>query len=836
MTTLALDTALMHPAAGAMYGHDVAFIAKDKEGMTLARRKMVRLVEGIMSFDGVKKGRVALITGGHVDFFSAEQGVELPGQYRLIVWDDAHAVEGADDVWEDVVRLAVAKFAGYSWVFGKTASATAGFYRLFSGADAADGWSRFVMPTRQNKHFPPEALERARSSMTEAMFRLRFEGEFSRHLIEMTEGSLNIPEHMTFRQWCESLAEKGMKVDGKPFRLDNRPALIPIYDAIPTHKHEAKGRVLVIQKATQLGLTVWEVLANIYMAVKWEPVTIGMFMPSQSVAIHKSEHRFMRIVRSAPDVYRLLTTGKDVSGKTATVGEGNKLTRKVGDSLLLFLWTTGKVTTESIPMDVVTLDEVQEMTLDQIDKVKARTGDSDIAFMMLLSTSNMPDLDIDHWYRKGNQEVWHTECPECGAFSDLSDPACNFPDKSIGYDDEKREYFWRCPACGAEIEDAQRGKYIVTNPNNGNPRIRSLLLPRTISPKLTPRDMIEAWSQAKTGDQKKSFYNRTLARPYIDAEQLPVTMAHCEAAVVAGALIGLKWKSSARDTYMGIDQMGGFNAVLIKERLPDGRQAVIHAEAVFDIDPFERCAKLMDQFGVAVCVVEQLPNVNDARKFANRFPGRVFLCGYSDMRDDSMQWGDDLSRSDRKTSEDDRTRYTVNINQYKCMQTSLYRVRGTLVEGKLVPMCLFPNPAELEQDVMENGRKKRIVLLRDWVFMHFTKTALVVEQDEEQRKAKAKVMKVGIDPHFAFANMLCDVAWARSHGTGMMLLPETQPIGQARDSVEKAMPGLPSGVVSMMDSTRDVCGRCSSFADGACSERGFSVGAHDAACMMFTPV
>lgn len=91
-----------------------------------------------------------------------------------------------------------------------------------------------------------------------------------------------------------------MKVDGKPFRLDNRPALVPIYEAIPCTRAEAFRQILVIQKATQLGLTVWEVLANIYMAVKWGPVTIGMFLPDQATASYKSEHRFMRLIRSVP--------------------------------------------------------------------------------------------------------------------------------------------------------------------------------------------------------------------------------------------------------------------------------------------------------------------------------------------------------------------------------------------------------------------------------------------------------------------------------------------------------------------------------------------------------
>ena len=657
----------------------------------------------------------------------------------------------------------------------------------------------------------------------------------------------DIPENMSFREWCNDLAKKGLKVDGKPFSLENRPALIPIYDAIPTTKEDAKDLILVIQKATQLGLTIWEVLANIYMAIKWEPVSIGMFMPAQTTAIHKSEHRFMRIVRSAPILYDIMTTGRDVDGTEKKVGEGNVLTRKVRDSLLLFLWTSGKVTTESVPMDVVSMDEVQEMTLEQIDKVRARTGDSEIQFTLLLSTANMPELDINYWYLEGNQQVWHTECKSCGALSDLSDPAGIFPEKSIGYNNgdvpgvEKNEYYWRCPSCGGVIDDPQHGRYVVTNPS-APPKVKSFMLPRTISPKLTPRKMIEQWGRAKTGDQKKSFYNRTLARPYIDADQLPVTMAHCEAAVEAGKRFMLRWetKHDGKSSYFcGIDQMGGFNAVIIKKRLPDGRQAVAHVEAIFDNDPFARCSELMDLFRIDVCVVEQLPNVNDARRFANRHKGRVFLAGYADLRDDAMVWGDDLSKSDRRTDEDERSRYTVTLNQYKCMQTALYRIRGQMVDGKMVPMCLFPAPEDLEQDVIDNGKTKRIVILRDWVFLHFTKTALVVEQDEEQRKAKAKVHKIGIDPHYAFANMLCDVAWARSHGTAMILLPEgeTSAAELAAKAAQRDMPGLPSAVTKMMEDVLppgQVCGRCASFKDGRCADRGdIMVGKTDPGCILF---
>ena len=639
-----------------------------------------------------------------------------------------------------------------------------------------------------------------------------------------------IPDDMTFRQWCEQLAAEGMKVDGKPFRLDDRPALIPIYDAIPATRAEAKGRILVIQKATQIGITVWEILANIYLAKKFGPCSIGMFLPDQATAAFKSEHRFMRVIRSIPQIMKEMVYRADDTGKVKRIGEGNVLTRTMGESIFMFLWTTGKVSTESRPMDIVTLDEVQGMTLDQIDKVRARTGDSDIQFTLLLSTPNIDESDINNWYLQGTQEVWHTECPHCGELSDLSDPGGIFPDKSIGYDSAQKEYVWACPECEGVITEPQIGQYVMSNRSAVDSNVRSFLLPRTISPKITPRDMIEAWGRAKTGDQKKSFYNRTLARPHIDPDQLPVTMAHCLAAVEEGKHLALAWKRKARDTFMGIDQMGGFNAVIIKERLPDGRQAVIHAEAVFDLDPFERCGELMKQYGVAVCVVEQLPNVNDARRFANRFSGRVFLAGYSDLKDDSMIWGDDLSKSDRRTSEDERTRYTVTLNQYKCMQTSLFRIKNK--------HCLFPDPDELEQDVIENGITKRMPILRDWVFFHFTKTALVVEQSDEERKPRARVMKVGIDPHYSYANMLCDVAWARSYGTSTFILPQGgKELTMKQKDIQEAMPGLPDGVLNMIDErpVGEVCGNCTAFnpETGLCEERRVAVRARDPGCMLF---
>lgn len=833
-TTLGIEV-LLASKRGALSGPAgaVAWFSATTKKLDDVRRRVKRAIDPIIKRQ-VNARRLELVTGCVIDFYAFDELPNTFPQYRLVVFDDVRSCQGFLKTYDDTLVEILREHRGDAWFLSDAYGKRNDFYSLYRRGLSDEDWSCWQVPSDQNPHLP-EDTRQIMEDTPDPEYSQRFGAEFLEAAIEFSTNQMLIGPNESFREWCERLGREGLKVDGKPFSLANRPALVPIYEAIPTHKEDAKDRILVIQKATQLGLTVWELLADIYMAIKWGPVSIGMYMPAQTTAIHKSEHRFMRIVRSSPQLYDILTTGTGVDGKEKKVGEGNVLTRRVKDSLLLFLWTTGKVTTESVPLDVVSLDELQEMTLEQIDKTRARTGDSDISFTLMLSTANIDEADINFWYRQGNQKVWHTRCPHCQTLSDLSDPAGIFPDKSIGYNNgevpgvELHEYYWRCPECEGVIDDPQVGEYVVTNP--GAPKtIESFLLPRTISPKLSARKMIEAWMRAKTGDQKKSFYNRTLARPYIDADQLPVSMSHCLAAAEAGMRMGLKWKTTGRSSYMGIDQMGSFNAVIIKERLPDGRQATIHVEAVFDLDPFERCAQMMDQFNVAVCVVEQLPNVNDARQFANRFPGRVFLAGYADLRDDQMQWGDQLSRSDARTSEEDRSRYTVTLNQYKCMQTALYRIK----DGH----CLFPNPDELEQEVIENGRRKKIVIARDWVFYHFTKTALVVEQKEDERKPRARVVKIGIDPHFSYANMLCDVAWARAHGTSTFLLPDvgtTKP-KQPLDPQAIEAPAPLQAYVEQLEIVRgDVCGRCVSFdaATGTCNEIGMGVKPGDPGCWRF---
>lgn len=624
-----------------------------------------------------------------------------------------------------------------------------------------------------------------------------------------------IPNGMTFVDWVEKLGEEGLLVDGIPFSLKNRPAMRWIYSQMPSDPADAYGRTIVLQKCAQVGFTVLEMLACIYWALKWSPCKIGLYVPDMKLAAAKSAERFMPIVRTVPDAYSRLLDGKS--------SEGNVMIRNMGRSRHYFLWTSGKAMTESFPMDILTFDEVQEMPIEAMEKTRERLSASAVRFTLMGSTANWPEEDINWWFKQGTQHRFHTRCPCCGKSVILDDyfPECIAYNASQVRGAPLDEYVYVCKHCGGWIEDPQNGEWL---PDIAVARILSIHFPQFLSPTISPREIIEAYHNAK---DMKNFYNRKLGKPYVDPSQVPISLTILEECAKDGLRAGLTWKTRGKQTFMGVDNMGGFSCAYIMERMPDGRAATIHVEAIYGINPWERLDALMEDYGVAVCVCEQLPNYDSAKQFAHRWKGRVFLVSsYKVIEDDMLCWGDaNQSKADRKSSDEARDRYTLSLDQYKMMSWALARLSKKTT--------LFPTPDALVQEIEDKGRMVKKPVLRDMVWAHFCKTALVTEKAEDEHKMKRKVVKVGIDPHFSFAYMLACAAWCRAYGTTTFILPTAQ---EAAVASNKA---LPPSVVAVIESTRlppgEVCGRCCSFDKdtGRCSELDARVKAEDPGCYQF---
>ena len=829
-TTLGVDVLVASKRGAFNSTQPVAWFSPTLETLTEVRRIVKASIDSVIKRQ-VNSRRIELKNGSFIDFYSFDDMPKQFPSYGLIIIDDVWKVDNFLDTFRDMLAETLREYQGDAWFLSNAYGKRNDFYRLFYGGLSDPDWSCWQFDSYCNPHLSDET----RADMegcTELEFRQRFCAEFFEHAIQLKPSQRVIGQDETFRQWCERLAVEGLKVDGRPFKLEDRPAMAWIYDQIPSTPEEAFRHTLVLMKCAQVGFTVMEMLAVIYLGIKFQPSTVGMFLPDQALAQLKSTERFMPIVRTVPAVHELMTQdAADGSGRKS--GEGNVRTRRMGDSLFVFSWTSGRATTESIPMDILSFDEVQEMTLEQMEKTRERLSASSVRYTLMGSTANWPDADIHHWYKRGSQHRFHTECPHCLARKPLDEyfPEC------IKYDSEIERYRYVCESCKGWIDDPQRGEWVAEAPDNekGEAPIRSIHFPQFLSPTISPGEIIFAYN---TATDMKNFFNRKLGKPYLDPSQVPVTLEHLNACVAAGIQAGIAWKSRAKGTYMGIDQMGNFNVVVIKERLADGRQAVIHVEEIYSADPFGRCDELMDAFGVAVCVVEINPNYNDAKKFANRFPGRVFICNsFGSIIEGMIHWGDTpkMGVSDRRTDEDAQDRYTLKMDQYKCMQVSMSRFTSE------IPTCLFPDPQGLVQEIVEKGQTKVVPVLPR-MFHHFTKTALVAEKDEETNQYKRSVKKVGIDPHFSYANMLCDVAWSRSHGTSTFILPDaTRP---KPGEIAPSDIGIPSQLTAMIEEARqtaltgEVCGRCVSRdpQTGKCYENGALTGECDPGCWAFMSV
>ena len=568
----------------------------------------------------------------------------------------------------------------------------------------------------------------------------------------ITQAAKTLP----FWQWA---LKAKLWIDREPFSYDSFAHLEPIYKAIPYDEDELRNFQMTIMKAAQMGGTVVFILFDIYLALRFT-CNIGYYFPDQTTALDFSKIRFLSMVRSNPDLFSLM---HDYRGYQ---DEGSMSVRKLGSSALLFLWTGMNITstsqrvtmrTESMPLDALTFDEVQAITRSQLEKTQERVSASHLKIITKVSTPRWPSGDIHEWFLSTDQRFWHSDC-RCPDGIVLSEEWPN----SIGESDGR--IFYRCPHCDTEIIDPQKGRYIAHNPQS--PTI-GFHFAQTLSRRITPAELWQAFLESH---DKQNFYNRKLGRPYTNPSEVPITLELLRQKAFSP---DISWSVSAGENYMGIDHMGALNVVVIKRRLAEGKERLVHIEWIEDLDPFGRCGELMNEFSIRFCSLENEPNYNEAFRFAKAFPGRVFIVEYSqgNLAGEMLRWMDrDTTdpQAVRKTTDEARMQWAVRVDQYKFMSFSL----GKIKDGQLeIP---DPDAKPFIRRRLVAGRNVPDNIAKLFA-IHLTKIALKSEQDEKENRFTNKVEKIGSeDPHFAYANMCCDVAIARAYGTTRLITEEIQ--------------------------------------------------------------
>lgn len=402
--------------------------------------------------------------------------------------------------------------------------------------------------------------------------------------------------------------------------------------------------------------------------------------------------------------------------------------------------------------------EVYDMTVDQDAwYFLAESG-------ILAKNCGLPDNDINRRWQQGTQHIWMSAC----GCPDGCDLARTFPD-CIVTDDPKRpgEVYLRCPKCRYEIKDAQNGRYVPMNPSADYHSYHVSQLASKY------RSTKEVWTEFLNTTNIEEFYNAALGIPYIDSANRGVTPSQLEACVNPQ----LRWMKDERKeektrTAMGVDQGGAYNMVVIADIAPDGtRKRIRHVEIIEQLNPqyyedgnpvspFNRLYKLMDEFNVGICVIDMMPNYNEALKFAQAFPGRVFLAYYKRDGKEVVQWGDrgKYKENVRKAGPLLKFKYQCAIGRFPSLSFAL----GEWAEGnvQIPPLDGIRQIARSEEhdsrgQLIPESPARRLFshlprLIKRWT-----------EVDAETGSGRWEWVYAGGDPHLAHAWNYCNIALER---------------------------------------------------------------------------
>lgn len=452
--------------------------------------------------------------------------------------------------------------------------------------------------------------------------------------------------------------------------------------------------------------------------------------------------------------------------------------KQIAESFILLGWIGG-MGVDAFPLRRLLLDEVRLMSPARVARVEKRIMGSNLkggGSILWTSTAGMPGDAIDVRWAGSTQAHFHHDC-QCPDGVELNKVWPNCLGVKPGEPDPSRRYFLYCPRCGAKVTDRSAGRWIEHYPESGTYRGWN---PHQLMTEQPLEAIVEAWEMP---GNRGEFYRSNLGLEFLDPDAIPITrdvIRSCENADLVWAQPG-----DVSNACMGIDHGGGYNHFVIGHRARNGKHRRAHVEATWDDDPFQRAAQLMRDYDVSIALIEPLPNWVSARKFAAAFPGRVWICDWLTSKQpkprDPVQWLDrPATDEERKAAAETRWKYTVRVHRNTALEMMTEAWRDRAIE---CPPGLTLNGRIVD----DHGNEQIVCVGEDLYFDHLQRLARrtvseALQADGVEVKEETGVKRVhwvklakapgtvrrpanvagnAADPHFAFAETLCGIAFTR---------------------------------------------------------------------------
>jgi hypothetical protein len=369
--------------------------------------------------------------------------------------------------------------------------------------------------------------------------------------------------------------------------------------------HNSQAPFNYSMKGAQLGIT--EILINLaFYTIDMLGKDVLYVLPTSRNASDFSKSRFNTALKLSSYLDRIFTDTNSIEIKQA------------GANTLYIRGSRGDANLKSIPVSVLLLDELDEMSQRAVNLALTRLDGQLVKSVWGISTPTVPDFGIHKLYKDSTQENFVFKCPCCGRLTRLIWPECV---EIIGegvHDPRCKESFLKCKECGGKLPQESKpdwlgkAKWEIGN-QNGNPDIRGFTISQLYSFTVNPGELVT---------------------PYI-GDGAKVCEEDVEACIKGHSKQDARPTGGERIITMGVDQ-GKWNYVEVAEWFFDNYANDLNVAAIpkvlyetkFHEEDWNILDEMMREWQIQACVIDADPQIMEARRFARRFPGYVWLCRF----------------------------------------------------------------------------------------------------------------------------------------------------------------------------------------------------------------
>ena len=390
---------------------------------------------------------------------------------------------------------------------------------------------------------------------------------------------------------------------------------------------------LAVKKSVQCGISEFGICENMYDAERG--LALFTVLPNENNVKGYIQLRINSLVDGSDNASPYYSS---------LIGNTDQVHLKLfGKGRLKTVASNAKANFKEYPADKYIIEELDECDQDNIQLAEGRISNSKYKIRRIFSNPSVCDYGIDEVYQKGTQEKWFVKCTHCNEWQnpdwfdnfvaqtgdetyevrDIQDTHPNEIHTKLGLIHFKSPDNPQpmCIKCGRPIAARGPGEYVAEHPDRN---WRTFEISKLVSPQNTYFELMSFWFEA-CGDYSRLqwFYNEVLGLAFTQPG------ARLSDEMMDACITGYSCQGAQGHPVIAGMDVGSRNRIIIADaRECQDKPRIIHAS----LCSFADAEFFMNHYNIDFLVVDALPETQKAKELRDKFPGRVWLCYYSETQ------------------------------------------------------------------------------------------------------------------------------------------------------------------------------------------------------------